>query len=100
MTSPAVGLQVTFVPDSTSATTDSEGDFILDWSGRAGFLQIEGPHTCRRIAISAVESKDDLDVGLVRTPRGMASLSEPVSEVAIPGQTNSGILGCQGLACS
>jgi hypothetical protein len=75
VTQGAPDIHVMFVPDSTTAITDSEGDFLLTWSGRAGFLQIERPNgnACRRIAVSAAETEENLDLGFVRAPRGVAS---------------------------
>lgn len=77
MTEGAPDIHLLFVPDSTTAITDSEGDFLVPWSGRAGFLQIERPDgiACRRIAISAGETEENLDLEFVRAPRGAVSRS-------------------------
>ncbi|MCA9727004.1 MAG: hypothetical protein R3E12_07375 [Candidatus Eisenbacteria bacterium] len=66
----AEGLTLTFLPDSTVATTDRDGDFILDWSGAEGILVVESssPAACMRIPVPHSD-EDELDLGRLIRPR-------------------------------
>ena len=90
---PSEGVRVTFFPDSTTAITDVDGDFVLDWSGEAGFVQLERVErgaACRRVAIWAAESGEDLDVGYLRSPRGATSRSVGLQPGVAPPDTIRG----------
>src|SRR5690606_23517508 len=91
-TKPAEGVHVTFVPDSTTTVTDADGDFVLDWSGRAGCLLFERIETgaCRRVPIWAAEAEANLDVGLVQSPRGATSRTIGLRAGAAPPDTIRG----------
>lgn len=91
-TTPSEGVRVTFFPDSTTTITDADGDFVLDWSGKAGYLQLERPESaaCRRVAIWAAESEEDLDLGYLRSPRGATSRSAGLPPGVAPPDTIRG----------
>jgi hypothetical protein len=82
-------LEVVFLPDSTVTTTDSEGDFLLEWSGRAGFVQIEDPGrgACKRVTVPAAETDGSVDLGRIVAPRGRISHAVPLVAGSTPPDT-------------